>query len=114
MRPEERDQAYAWDMLQAAEEIREMLGDRDVTAFLGSRMLMRAIERNLEIIGEAAGRLSPGFREAYSDIPWRQIIGQRNILAHEYGQIDHELLFRSASEDIPELVMRLRQIIPDQ
>jgi len=56
--------------------------------------LMRATERSVEIIGEAARHVSPEFIAAHPEIPWRQIIGQRNILAHEYGQIDHEMLFR--------------------
>ena len=72
---------------------------------------MRAIERNLEFIGEAARRISEGFRTTHADIPWRQVIGQRNILAHEYGQIDHELLFRTANEDVPALAVALRQIV---
>jgi uncharacterized protein with HEPN domain len=74
---------------------------------------MRTIERNLEIIGEAARRVSDDFRTAYASIPWQQIIGQRNILAHEYGQIDHELLFRTASEDVPALADALRLIVAD-
>ena len=98
MQPEARDAAYLWDMLQAVEEIQEMMGDSDLSAFLGNRMLVRAIERNLEIVGEAARRVSADFRVTHADIPWRQIIGQRNVLAHEYGQIDHQLLFRTANE----------------
>ena len=117
MRPDNggdnRDAAYVWDMLQAGEEIEDMLGEYDLAAFLDNRMLVRAIERSLEIIGEAARRVSDGFRVAHAEIPWRQVIGQRNILAHEYGQIDHELLFRTASEDIPVLCETLRQIVSD-
>lgn len=113
MRPENRDSAYVWDMLQVVEEIEEMIGDHDLAAFLSNRTLMRAIERNLEIIGEVARRTSDEFRATHANIPWRQIIGQRNILAHEYGQIDHELLFRTASEDVPELAEVLRKIVAD-
>jgi len=111
MQPDDRDAAHVWDMLQVVEEMEEMIGDSDLAAFLGNRMLMRAIERNLEIVGEAARRVSSDFRATHASIPWRQIIGQRNILAHEYGQIDHELLFRTASEDVPELADSLRQIL---
>ena len=112
MRPDERDAAYLWDMLQACEEVESMLEDFDLAAFLHNRMLLRAIERDVELIGEAARRLSQAFRDAHPDISWRKIIGQRNILAHEYGRIDHELLYHTAVDDIPELAQKVRAILP--
>lgn len=112
MRPEERDPAYLWDMLQAAREIEDMLGDYDLPEFLENRMLVRAIERNIEIIGEAARLLSEEFKTQHPQIPWRKIIGQRNILAHEYGQIDHELLYKTAAEDVPELSEMISALLP--
>ena len=112
MQPEERDAAYLWDMLQAAKEVEGMLEDRDLTAFLADRVLLRAIERGVEIIGEAARRVSPPYMVAHPEIPWRKIIGQRNILAHEYGQIDHALLYKTALEDIPELIGQLHRLLP--
>ncbi len=63
-------------------------------------------------MGEAARRLSSSCQEAHPDIPWREIIGQRNILAHEYGQIDHELLYKTAIEDIPPLIAQLEELLP--
>lgn len=80
MQPEERDAAYIWDMIEAAKEVTGMIGDLSLTAFLGNLVLMRAVERNVEIIGEAAGRVSQPYREAHPEIPSRQIIGQRHIL----------------------------------
>lgn len=74
--------------------------------------MMRAIERGIELMGEAARRLSSSCQEAHPDIPWREIIGQRNILAHEYGQIDHELLYKTAIEDIPPLIAQLEELLP--
>ena len=112
MQPEERDAAYLWDMLQAAKEIESMLADADLSTFLANRMLILAVERSVEIIGEAARRVSTRFQNSHSDIPWREIIGQRNILAHEYGQIDRELLYKTASEDIPELIALLTSALP--
>jgi len=57
---------------------------------------MRATERCIEIIGEAARRVSKATQQLQSEIPWSDLIGQRNILAHEYGQIDHELLYTNS------------------
>lgn len=112
MQLEERDAAYLWDMLQAAKEVDQMLGDYDLSAFLADLVMMRAIERGVEIIGESARRVSTSFQEQHPEIPWREIIGQRNILAHEYGQIDHELLFKTAVEDIPALALLIEPLLP--
>lgn len=109
---EDRDAAYLWDMLEAAREVESILYRRDKKAFLEDRVLLRATERTLEIIGEAARRVSTTFASEHPEIPWRQMIGQRNILAHEYGQIDHELLYKTASEDIPALIARLQVLLP--
>lgn len=112
MRPEERDPAHLWDMLEAAREVDEMLAHRDMAAFLDDRVLLRAIERGVEIIGEAARRVSTAYQADHPEIPWRAIIGQRNILAHEYGQIDHALLYRTAAEDTPVLIRQLEALLP--
>ena len=112
MLPEERDPAYLWDMLEAAGEVDDMLKDHDMAAFLADRVLLRATERGIEIIGEAARRVSTAYTTAHPEIPWRNIIGQRNILAHEYGQIDHTLLYKTAAEDIPTLITQLQALMP--
>ena len=112
MRPEERDPAYLWDMLEAAREVEAMLEHHDLAAFLADRVLLRAVERSIEIIGESARRVSASYQGAHPEIPWREIIGQRNILAHEYGQIDHALLHKTAVEDIPELITQLQALLP--
>lgn len=112
MRPEDRDAAYLWDMLQASREVDSMLDDHDLAGFLANLVLLRAIERGVEIIGEAARRISPQYMAAHPEIPWRNIIGQRNILAHEYGQIDHSLLYQTAVKDIPVLIAQIEALLP--
>ena len=57
-------------------------------------MLRGAVERHLEIIGEAANRVSPDFQANHPEIPWRRIIAQRHVIAHEYGEIKHELIWK--------------------
>ncbi len=88
-----------------------MLEDHDLAAFLNDQVLRRAVERMNEIIGEAARRVSPSCRQTYADIRWREIIGQRNIIAHEYGRIDHALLYRTAVQDIPVLIQQLESLL---
>ena len=113
MQLEDRDAAYLWDMLQTANEAVEMMEHYDLASFLDNRVLLRAAERIVEIIGESAKHVSDNGRKATPDIPWREIIGQRNILAHEYGQIDHELLYKTIVDDIPELIRHLEKALPE-
>lgn len=98
-------------MREAAQEALSIVLQTDHHAFLQSPILLRATERCVEIVGEAAGHVSQQGRSACPNIPWRQIIGQRNVLAHEYGQIDHNILYHTATEDIPNLIEQLDQAI---
>jgi uncharacterized protein with HEPN domain len=75
-------------------------------------MLRAAVERNLEIIGEAARRLSEELRQEHSEIPWRRIIALRNVLIHEYDDIDLKEIWEVASFHVPRLIDQVRPLIP--
>ena len=112
MQPESKDAAYLWDMLDAARAVQSFIASRSFLDYESDRMLRGAVERHIEIIGEAANRISRGFRAAHPEIPWRQIIAQRNVLTHEYGEIDDALIWRVVNARIPELIGQLEQIMP--
>ena len=112
MRPEQRDPGYVWDMLDAARSIREFTSGVTQDEYLKDRKLQLAIERALEIIGEAARLVSPTFKANHVEIPWKEIIGQRNVLAHEYGEINQERIWLVASRRIPELIHQLEPLLP--
>jgi len=112
MQPEAKDAAYLWDMLDAARAVREFVARRSFSDYVADRMLRGAVERHLEIIGEAANRVSRGFREAHAEIPWQRIVAQRNMLTHEYGEIEHALVWRVATTRIPELIQELERLLP--
>ena len=76
LRDEKRDPAYLWDMLDAAKAITVFVSNRTFHDYQKDRMLRNAIERNMEIIGEAANRVSDIFQKSHSEIPWKSIIGQ--------------------------------------
>ena len=111
MQPEQRDTAYLWDMLDAARMVEQLSSGQDFVRYSKDRRTQLAVERSLEIIGEAAGRVSDLFRNAHSEIPWRQIIGQRNILIHEYGEVKQERIWKVVKENIPQLIEQLKPLV---
>ena len=76
-----------------------------------NKMMRLAVERLLEIIGQAAKEISEDFKEKHQDVPWRRIIGLRNILAHEYGEVKDEKIYLVATRDILPLMGQLKQIL---
>ncbi len=112
MRPEDRDTAYLWDMLDAAPTVRQITSGVTFDQYLVDRKLQLAVERAVEIIGEAASRVSDAFRAAHPEIPWRQIIGQRHVLAHEYGDIKQDRMWNLAATHVPDLISKLEPLLP--
>jgi uncharacterized protein with HEPN domain len=112
MRPDEKDAAYLWDMLDYAKAVQTFISGRSYVDYLKDRMLRGAVERHIEIIGEAARRISESFKDAHPEIPWKIIIGQRNVLAHDYGEIKHERIWAVVTIRIPELISMLEPLIP--
>ncbi len=112
MPPEKQDEAYLWDMLDAAQAIQQFVENRSLQDYVADRLLRSAVERNVEIIGEAARGVSVTFQAAHAEIPWRAIIAQRNVIAHDYGEIDDQRLWAVAMKFIPELIGQLEPLVP--
>ncbi|MGB2823825.1 MAG: HepT-like ribonuclease domain-containing protein [Phycisphaerae bacterium] len=107
-----QDPALLLDMMDSARAIVQMVSEMTYGAYAGDRRTRRAIEREVEIIGEAARKVSRAFQEAHPEVPWRRIVAQRHKLAHEYGEIEDEILWRVATVHIPELVALLEPLTP--
>ena len=114
MRPEQRDAAILWDMLQAARDAMAIVAGATAENLGRDRLRTLALERSMELLGEAARRVSDDFRAAHPQVPWRAMIGLRNILAHDYGRIDHERLFATAVKELPGLLTQLEGFLPPQ
>jgi uncharacterized protein with HEPN domain len=112
MLPEEKDAALLWDMHKAASEIVEFVKGVNYARFQSDKMLRYAVERQILVIGEAAKNVSPAFKNTCPQIQWNAIIAQRNILAHEYGDILVERIWRVATVFVPELIKLLTPLIP--
>jgi len=98
-------------MLNAARLALEYLGDYDEEIFYSSSMLQDAVIRRFEIIGEAANRISQTTQSSILDIPWKDIIGMRNILIHDYDDISLKVVWRTAKEKLPVLIPILEREI---
>lgn len=109
---ETQDIACLWDILSAAEGIALSVAGLKLEHYLGNETLRMAVERRVEIIGEAARRVSDEFRHAHPEIPWRDLISQRNVLAHRYDEVDDRLMWRVATVRIPELIAQVRPLLP--
>jgi uncharacterized protein with HEPN domain/predicted nucleotidyltransferase len=112
MLSENRDRAALWDMIQAIRQIIEFTDNLSGEEFLGNLLVQRAIEREFEILGEAAKRTSENFRQANSEIDWRNIVNLRNIIAHRYDRVQPETLWNIITTVLPSLLIQLESLLP--
>jgi uncharacterized protein with HEPN domain len=111
MNPEEKNLAYVWDMYTETKQIIEFTSDVTFTDFVKIKLIRYAIERSLLILGEAANHVTNQFQEEHPEIPWHQIIGQRNVLAHEYGDINVDRIWATITNNIPQLLINLEKLL---
>jgi uncharacterized protein with HEPN domain len=108
---DESDASYLWDMVRHAQIVMRLVSGMNKESYLQDERTRYAVERLIEIIGEAANSVSDNALTLAPNLPWKKIIGQRHILAHHYGTIDHERLWNLAYELIPQLVQELDAIL---
>jgi len=106
-----RDNDYLGHILEAIERIDAYLAGVDQTWFLRDAMVQDAVIRNLEVVGEAARRLSAEFVATTPHIPWRDIAGMRNRLAHGYFAINLLTVWNVTQKDLPTLLKQVRDIV---
>jgi len=101
------------DILGAIAKIERYTAGLDLAAFVNDERSRDAVVWNFSIIGEAA-RLVPSDVEArFPDVPWAAMRGMRNVVVHEYFGIDVEIVWETATRNLPALASRLRQILDD-
>ena len=106
------DIVYLADMLTAAKAVMSFVINRTIEVYRSDLLLRSGVERQIEIIGEAARCVSHGTRDAHPRVQWKGIIAQRHVLAHDYGEILDERVWRVATVHIPELVTLLLPLVP--
>ncbi len=114
MQPETKDAAYLWDMLQAGRDILDFTTGVSFEQFSKDKKTRFAVERQLLAIGEAANHVSELFQNEHAEIPRRQVIGQRHVLSHKYGEILVERIWLVVKDNIPRLVEVLGKLLVER
>lgn len=107
------DLAYLGHMLETARDAVASLTGVTYKQFASDQNLRFALAHRVQIIGEAARRVSEETRQAF-DLPWIQIIGMRHKITHDYMGIDFDLVWSTAVNDLPQLIATLERSLPDE
>ncbi len=99
-------------IVECCEEVASLMEDADNPVFAENRLLELAVLRLLEMIGEAVTRLPEEFRSQHLEVPWGEVVGLRNRLIHGYDSVDLDIVERIVSEDLPDLLKKVREISP--
>jgi uncharacterized protein with HEPN domain len=101
----DRDNSFlVEDMLEAAQKIQSYTRGFSFEDFLKDERTMDAVVRNFEIIGEAASRVTPDFKQQNPSIPWHKLKGYRNRLIHEYFGVDYQIVWEVIESDLSQLI----------
>lgn len=103
------DNVYLEHIAEAVGKIDEYLNEMNFEEFSASTIVIDAVIRQFEIIGEAANNVSGEFKQKYPSLPWVEMIGMRNQLIHEYFGVDLKVIWRTYKEDLPELKKQLKR-----
>lgn len=106
----DRDLVYLDSLVDAADAIREFVGPLTKEQFFKQRMVRDAVLRNLEVLGEAAGRVSAELQRAHPEVEWKKAGGMRNHLAHGYLTLNMNLIWDTVMRDIPQIGEQARSI----
>lgn len=98
-----QDKIRIQHILDEIEDILLFVKDVSFQHFRNDKKTVNAVIRSIEIIWEAAARITPGYKIKNPEIPWKEIIGMRNHLIHVYFDVDCETVWQTVQEDIPQL-----------
>ena len=98
-------------MLDAALDAVSFAAGRTRANLDTDRMLMRAVVNALEVVGEAAGQVSAEYRAQHPELPWHVMIAMRNRLIHAYADINHDVVWRTVTTDLPTLIVHLEEML---
>ncbi len=104
---------YLYDILDSIEKIQRYTSNMNFQEFTGSSLTIDAVVRNFEIIGEASGRIPEDVQLKYPEIPWFEMKGMRNIVAHEYFRVDLKIIWKTSRESLNIVAEMIRHLLKD-
>lgn len=108
-----RDDAYLLDILLLAKDAREFTRAHTEESFRSDRQCQFAVIRCIEVMGEAAKRLSNEAKEKHPALPWQAMARMRDMLIHSYDKVDIDEVWKTVSRDIPQVIAILEPLFPD-
>jgi uncharacterized protein with HEPN domain len=106
------DWVYLGHMLDMSRKAAALTEGIDRSNYDQDEALRLALTHLIQTIGEAAQRVSMDLKQAYPQIPWREMVGMRNRIVHDYLSIDEDVIWEVVQQDLPPLVSLLEEIIP--
>lgn len=107
-----RDRDFLLDIIELIETINRNRPDTE-EVFVGDEVLLTAMIHWVQTIGEAANAVSEMVRQRHSELPWRQVVDMRNLLAHGYRYVDPSIVWQVVVRDLPELQTQIRRVLDD-
>jgi uncharacterized protein with HEPN domain len=107
------DQVRLEHMLDTVQRIRAMVRGRSRDAFESDEVRQLAILHLIQVLGEAASRVSAEFRDAHPELPWGQMVGMRNRIVHGYDHVDPAIVWRVATDDVEPVLAALERILAE-
>ena len=108
------DRVFVVDMMNHASEAVELLGDASSDDLAGDRVTQLALRKLVEVVGEAANRVSQATRQRHPEVVWPRIVGVRNRLVHGYDAVNLDILRDIVRNDLPPLVEQLTPIVGEE
>lgn len=106
--------SFLRDILAASSKIEGIAAATSEGSFLRDEVLPAAVLHHLTVIGEAINRLSPELRERHPEVPWQQIVAVRHRIVHAYFDLDWQILWNAATDDVPQLRRQIHQILESE
>lgn len=114
MRETLKDPLRLRHMIEAIDRVNKFMEGKTIKDFEGESLLFYGVVKNIEIIGEAAYKLTHEFKELHPETPWKSIVGMRHVLVHGYFQIALDEVFNIYTEDLPQLLTQLNSYLQQE
>lgn len=108
----DRDEGRLREMLDAAKKAQRFVAGKTLAMLEQDEFFAAALSYVIQNIGQSASRVSSEVQQQFTQIAWREIIGMRNILVHDYLNTRYDILWNAAPISVPELVRQLEAILP--